>query len=276
LLQQLAQSSEPRTQLRAIGYLCALGQASPKQVALLKEALRSDRINSLSAAAEACRICRDPALAAVLVNPAALIPLGDAPLAGGAQPESTGLYASYALAYLPGDQAKLLRTKLLDAADKRIRWQGRLGELLHGDIKPWYDAVLAADPGDPDMWLTIQPESVADPALLLTYKKTADAADPEVRLRTAQHLNRYGAAASDRLVGEILAKLIADEVPEVAAQAWHSAAVIRLPGRGNAAQLAVDDAAQPATVRLAAAFYVMRQAEPADPVQHAAAPEEQK
>jgi hypothetical protein len=84
-----------------------------------------------------------------------------------------------------------------------------------------------------------------------------------VRLKAALHLNRYGAYASDKELGEILGKLMQDKVEQVGAQAWHSAALIRLPGFGEQAQKTLDDAAAPPSVRLAAAFYELKLAEPA-------------
>jgi hypothetical protein len=262
VLDKLLASDEPKVRLRTIGYLLAIDAADDKQLAELKEALRSDRIAVLSGAAEACRVAQRAELADALVNAAALVPLGSGSAASPSQPESTGLYAAYALTFLPGEQAQLLRSKLLDAADVRIRWQARLGELLHGDIKPWYDAVLKTDPGDNDMWLALQPDSVADQGLLLTFKKTAAAKDPQIRLKTAQHLNRYTAWASDPVLREVFDMLIDDEVNEVAAQAWQSAGIMRMPGLGAQAQQVLDDAAQSPQERLAAAYYQLSLAEP--------------
>lgn len=261
LLQELAASAEPRVKLRAIGYLLALGAADAAQVEELKEALRSDKISVLASAVEACRISRSEELAATLVGPAAQIPLtGTADSYD--QPTSTSLYASYGLAYLPGEQAQLLRSKLLNAEDVRVRWQARLGELLHGDIEPWYDALLAGTDSQQDMLLAIQPEGVADQALLLTYKQLSTDKTPEVRLAAAQQMNRYAAYASDPLVKEVLQTLQGEETIQIAAQAWHSAAQIGVPGMGARAQAVLDNGEAPPAVRLAAAFYLLRQAEP--------------
>lgn len=262
MLQQLAQQENPRTSLRAIGYLIALDAASEQQRGRLKEALRSDRISVLAAAVEACRICRDESLAATLVSAAAKVPLASDARPGMSQPDSTSLYSAYALTYLPGEQAGLLRRKLLEATDVRVRWQARLGELLHGDPQPWYDALLAGPESEADMWLTLQPESVVHPALLLSYKQFAGNADPEQRLLAARHLNRYAGYPSERLLRETLELLVADELPEVAVDAWHSAARCRAAGLENRAQQLLDDTAQPPMLRLGAAYYLLRMAEP--------------
>jgi hypothetical protein len=265
LLRALAGQEDPRSRLRAIGYLLALGAASEQQLGELKAALRSERINELSAAVEACRISRDEALAAVLVSAVAKIPLSTDAREGQVQLESTSLYASYALTYLPGEQAGLLRSKLLDASDVRVRWQARLGELLHGNPLPWYQAMEGGRPeSEQDLWLALQPDAVMHPSLLLTYKQLAGSADPERRLLVARHLNRYRAAASERLLRETLEILLTDKQPEIVVDAWHSAAECRVPGFEQQAQRLLDDTAQLPMLRLGAAYYLLRMAEPPD------------
>jgi hypothetical protein len=262
LLDNMDDFPEPRTRLRAIGYLLALGKASDGQLAELKEALHSHKINELSAAAEACRISGDERLASALVNHAALTPAAADEGKGESQPGSTNKYAAYALTFLPGEQAALLRRKLLEAKDEQVQWQARLGELLHGDPKPWYDALLKTKTDNPALWLALQPVGVADPALLLTYQAAAASKNAETRLKAAQQLNRYGAHASDKLVRQVLIKLMADDVEQVAAEAWRSAALLRLDGFGNTAQQLLDDPKQLPSLRLGAAFYQLKLAEP--------------
>jgi hypothetical protein len=272
LVKPLAESTEPATRLRAIGYLLALGAASEAQVEELKQALGSAKNSEIAPAAEACRICQDERLASALVTPAALIKLG-AEEPADAQHDSIALYTAYALTYLPGGQAKLLRQKLLGAADTQVRWQARLGELLHGDMQPWYDAVLKASDDDRSLWLALQPEGVAHPDLLPTYRKAAASPHDEVRLRVAEQLNRYRGYTSDKAVGEIVGKLIKDKVPAVAAQSWHSAALLHLAGFGAEAQHALDDSKTDPKVRLAAGFYQLKLAEPAPSAPESAQPD---
>lgn len=272
LLQPLAASADPATKFRAIGYLISIGKASDGQLDELKQALASDKNSILAPAVEACRICHDERLGGALVTRTALIPLGPEDTSGGAQHDSTALYISYALSYTPGAQAKLLRQKLLGAVDSQVRWQVRLGELLHGDIQPWYDAVLKVPDTDRGLWITLQPEGVADPALLQTYKKAAASSTDDVRLRVALQLNRYGAYTSDKLVGEILGKLMQDKVMQIRAQAWNSAAMLHLDGFGAEAQRTLDDSGAAPAVRLAAALYELKLAEPV-PAREPAAPD---
>ena len=263
LLKPLAGSDNPATKYRAIGYLMSIGKASDEQVDELKQALQSAKNSDLAPAAEACRISQDERLASALVTGAAGIALGAEGASDSNQHDSTALYTAYALTFLPGAQAKLLRQKLLGAADSQVRWQARLGELLHGDMDPWYSAALKAADDDRGMWLALQPDGIESSALLNTYLKTSQSKTPDVRLKTALELNRYAADASNKDLSEILSKLMQDKVEQIAAQAWHSAALDHVDGFGEQAQKTLDDQKQPASVRMAAAFYELKLAEPA-------------
>jgi hypothetical protein len=154
-----------------------------------------------------------------------------------------------------------MRRKLLGAVNPTVRWAARLGELLHGNGSFWTTAVDREGVDDPQLWLALQPADVVNADLLPTLLKAAQNGTPATRLRVAQQLNRYTAFASNPAVGEALETLIGDEIPEISAAAWMSAGWLALGQFAEQATEIIEADDQPAEVRIAAAYYVMRIAE---------------
>lgn len=264
LLSALAVHGEAAVRLRAIGQLAALQQATPEQLKFVTDTLAGGDLKLIPAACEAVRLSRDPLLADALVPLVAQTKLS---AKAEQQVASTSeLFGSNALAFLGGDQAQLMRQKLLGAADSTVRWQARLGELLNGDAAPWDAGVSELGIADPDIWVTLATPGIADAALLATFELAARNPQPELRLQAAQHLNQSAGATSETRVVELLSRLVADESPQVQEAAWYTCAQRSRHASGTysalnaqAATVLADAGAEPA-VRLAAASCLLNTA----------------
>lgn len=264
VLKALAESPDGNVRLQAIGMLIEHGLADDAQRQELWNALRTEP-DMLEAAAEGIRLSGDGSLAEALVPLAAQTVMGE--LDSEAPKHLPAAYAAYALAYLPGDQAQLMRRKLLGAVDPTIRWEARLGELLHGESTYWDQAVRGTDQQEElnpletgDLWITLEPRSVVHEDLLPTFE-LASRGQAFARYRAALQLNRYGAFASNAAVGETLVRLAADSDPLVKATAWYSLGQLAIPTEQTAALALVGDAAESEEVRIAAAYYLLALAE---------------
>lgn len=256
LLGQLADHANATARLQAIGLLAALDEASERQLKELGDAVRAAD-ETLPAAAEGIRLSGDGDLAGALVTLAAKANLGDEDPEAARQREV--LYASYALTGLPGEQARLLRRKLLGAVDPTVRWQARLGELLHGEPSYWDEAVVARGVDDPEMWMALDPPEAWHALLLPTLARAV--AQPGTRIAAAAQLNRYGALASDRGVIELVDELLSDAEAGVHGAAWLAAGTLGLWDQAEGAEAAALDEAVDPAVRIAAAFCALRAAE---------------
>jgi hypothetical protein len=258
LLERLAASDSEAVRLQAIGLLLATDSDRQAEREQLWEAIR-DRDSPISAAAEGIKLSRSPQLADALVPLAATVRLGEEDPE--ADKQKNEVYAAYALAYLPGEQAGLMRRKLLGAVDPTVRWAARLGELLHGDTGYWTLAADRAGIDDAQLWLALEPADVVHPDLLPTLRKAARQGAPQTRLRAAQQLNRYADYASNPAVGEVLADFITDANPAVSAAAWMAAGWLARDQFADQAAGLLDSSELPAEVRMAVAYYLMRLAE---------------
>jgi hypothetical protein len=284
LLEVLAKR-EPVIGWRALGYLVKLFPEDETYFKKLDAAIRNAKPAELSAAVEAAKISGDAKVADALVLLVAHATLGpervdrsagaagkpDAKKAaapGKPQPSSPQHDAvkvalgAYAFAYLPGDQAQYARRKLLEAADPLLRWQARLGELLHGDAKPWNDAVQAQGVEQSAMWVVLEPPEAWEAALIPTYAKAAQSKDGMTRGKSALQLNRYASCESDRSVLATLSRLASDTDPDVRETAWYTLGKLRLDPTAADPLTVVNDAQAPAGVRLAAAYTALRLAGP--------------
>jgi hypothetical protein len=294
LLMALAQR-EPVVAWRALGYLLRLEPDNAEYLKQLDQALRNAKPDQLAAAVEGAKISAKAELAAALVpllvqvkpGPERITPADVMPQAGAdpgaaapadfkapgqsqpsAKPQAKAaqqppldhkaLLGAYGLTYLPGEAAQFARRKLLDAEDPQLRWQARLGELLHGDAKPWNDAVQAQGVEQREMWVALEPPEAWDAALLRTYARAAQSAQALTRGRTAQHLGRYGSCRSEKQALQALSKLAAAPEPEVAEVAWYTLARLRLDPTGADPLTVVNDANAAPAVRLAAAYCALR------------------
>ncbi|GEM_PF-3317277 len=258
LLRQLAEQPNATARLQAIGLLAALGEADERQLDQLGAAVRAAD-ETLPAAAEGIRLSGDAELAGALVNLAAGARLGDEDPEQPKQREV--LYASYALTGLPGEQARLLRAKLLGSADPTVRWEARLGELLQGEPSWWDEAVRAGGADDPEIWMALDPPDVSHPLLLPTLRAAASLDDPHWRSLVAAQLNRYGALASDREVRELVDLLLGDADAAVRGAAWSAAGTLGLWDLAEEAEMAAVDEAEDPAVRIGAALCALRAAE---------------
>lgn len=260
LLAQLAEQPNATARLQAIGLLAALGEASERQLKELGDAARAAD-ETLPAAAEGIRLSGDAALAGSLVNLAARARLGPE---DPEQPKRReALYASYALTGLPGEQARLLRSKLLGSADPTVRWQARLGELLQGEPSYWDEAVRASGAAEQEIWMALDPLDISHPLLLPTLRQAASLDEPHWRGLVAAQLNRYGALASERGVRELIDELLSDADAGVRGAAWFAAGTLGLWDQTERAEAAALDEAEEPAVRIGAAFCALRAAEEA-------------
>jgi hypothetical protein len=251
LLKQLARHASPQISLRAIGYLKALGACTPQQEQTLLAGVASKDQTVYVAALEGVKCSGAEGYADKLVPLVATVEMGDEDAAAKKDPRV--LYAAYALAYLPGQQAELMRSNLLGARDPQVRWQARLGELLHGQPKYWNDAVDLFGCANKDLCTALQPPEALDPALLPLYAKAAQAEDVQVRVQAAQQLARYTTSGERGQAAGLLAQLAVDNDPQVAAAAFDSAAQLKLAELIPAAQAALEQKELPWEARLAAA-----------------------
>lgn len=258
LLQDLAVSNDRDVSLQAAGMLLAMNADAAEQRRRLWDAIR-DQDSALGGAAEGIKLSRDQQLAD------ALVPLAAAAAIGEEDPEAAKqrkvVFAAYALAYLPGEQAQLMRRKLLGAADPTVRWEARLGELLHGDASYWNGAVDKHGIDDSQLWLALEPHDATHADLLPTLLRAAKSEDPSIRLQAALHLNRYAADSSKPQVADALELLVADDVTEVSALAWYAAGWLQIGSFTAQAAALIGDGSQAPDVRLAAAYYAMKVAE---------------
>jgi len=258
LLAELAAGGSEDVKLQVAGLQLALNPEAEERRQLLWKAIRDEQ-GALSGAAEGIKFSGDARFAD------ALVPLAAEAMIGDEDPEVDKqrrvVFAAYALTYLPGEQAQLMRRKLLGAADPTVRWAARLGELLHGDPSYWNTAVEKHGVDDPELWIALEPSDVADPELLSTLESAARSTQPDTRVRAARQLNRYSADASNPAVGETLALLIGDQVTEVSAAGWYAAGRLASDGLADQARAVMEDRGRAPDVRLAAAYYLMRVAE---------------
>ena len=257
LLSQLAKAPEPSVRLQAIGMLVALDAADEEQWQELWHA-GHDEGGDLEAAVEGIRLSGDGGFAEALVPHAVKVQLGEA---AELKRSNEALYAAYALTFLPGEQARLMRGKLLHATDPMIRWAARLGELLHGEPRAWQEAIAAEGVSSQAMLVALQPRQVMHPDLLPTYGQLVEQADPNLRALAAGQLNRYAPYTSNPAVVEIAQGLTTDPQPSVRAAAWNTCAELELPGQADSALAVLADESEPGEVRLAAAAYLMLQAD---------------
>ena len=261
LLKELAHHGEAQIRLRAIGYLKAMDQCTSTQEHELLDALDSTEQAVYAAALEGVKCSQAEEYANALVPLVANAVMGsedaDAPK------DQRVLFASYALAYLPGDQAALMRSNLLGARDPQVRWQARFGELLHGEPSYWNDAVDVMGISDKDLWVSLQPPEALAPGLLGTYRQAAGAEDSTVRLTAAQHLARYTGDNGSVTAIELLAQLAVDDHPQVVAAALNSAAQLQARELAPLAQSALANERMPWETRLAAAGLMLAVAQPA-------------
>jgi hypothetical protein len=257
LLADMAARGSEAAALAATGLLLRLKPGDETLQEQLWEAARGDEARH-SAVAEAIRLSHDGELAAALVP---WVAAGDG-AGGSGTVDAARLHAAYALTQLPGEQAALMRTRLLDSGTPAEQWQARLGQLLRaGDPQPWNSAVAEAGPSSTDLWVALEPRDASHPALLDTYARAAADGDERLRALAALHLNRYGGDESQDTVEQMLAALVEDEADTVATVAWQSAAQLRLAGLTSRALETIADPEAGAGRRLAAAGYALVAAE---------------
>lgn len=256
LLMDMAARGSEAAALAATGLLLRLRPGDETLREQLWEAARGDK-SRRSSVAEAIRLSHDAELAAALVP---WVAAGDS--AAATVTPTAELHAAYALTQLPGGQATLMRTRLLETGTPAVQWQARLGQLLRGDDpEPWNSAVAEAGLASTDIWVALEPRDAIHPALLNTYSRAAADGDERVRALAALHLNRYGGDESQDTVEQLLAALVADEADTVAAVAWQTAARLRLTGLTPRALETMADTEAGAGRRLAAAGYALVAAE---------------
>jgi hypothetical protein len=271
LLRQLLGSEDPAVKYRAAGHLLALGEGGDAEFELLRSAVRARSVGWVGAI-EGIKISGDGRFADVLVPLASQAELAEDGLAS-AEPEeefsesSAVRMAAYALAYLPGEQAALVRGKLLDGRSQRVRWHARLGELLHGNPAPWHGAVTNEGIDALELWAVLAPPEARHRELLPLYAAAAYSEDSLLRARAAAQLNRYNDTASSNKVARILARLVAggrdgggwndNELQAARYQALVTAGELGLPHIVKLAREIMNKSEDSSPPGLAAAFYLL-------------------
>ncbi len=172
------------------------------------------------------------------------------------------LYTMYALCFLPGEQASLLRQKLLEAKDPNVAWHARLGELLAGNPEPWNTA-LEQEGFSYQFWLALQTREAVSTELLSTYEKAATSEESSYRIDVARQLERFadlgpeGIGAEDNRLVALLQLLTKDSLDPVRQMAWFSAAELRPRELGPEARRIAESAGEPPVLRLAACYAVL-------------------
>jgi hypothetical protein len=252
---------DPGNTLRAAGWLLRLDPDSKRFVDYLNLGIgriAPGEIGVTMGATEGAKISRHEQLAEAFVPLAAKTPLKKDKEA---KTPAELHFVAYALTYLPGEQASLMRRKMLDAQDPLIQWQARLGELLHGDPQPWDDAIKAEGLAGKEWWLAL--ERIEEPSVLLvpTLQQMAESEDASLRLRAAAFLGKFGWNSRLKEALDLVDKLAADDVAEVRTAAWYSAGRI---GAGDPLPV-VNDSAETPEVRLAAAYAALMQGQGGTP-----------
>lgn len=263
--------NDPRESLRAAGWLLRLQPERKAWIDYLEKGLKKagpGKYAPLMGATEGIKISRCGKIADFLVPIAKSVILTDTKITKQMEKlkelkeaNSQQLYTSYALTYLPGEQASKLRVILLKARDPQIVWQSRLGELLHGAPQYWDTAIDKEGFGGKEWWVALEPLDTPEPALLPTYTKMAASDDPSVRLRALTQLNKFRQYNDDQRVRELIMKLTGDKLPEVRAAAWYCAGKV---GVGDPQQAFANKAETP-EVRLAAAYAWLMEAQDGPP-----------
>ena len=250
----LAAAPEPVISLRAIGYLLRLGAGSEQDLKRLRDAISNDNENFV-AAAEAGKISADERVATAFIPRLVNVALGepDPELDWKSQP----YFSAYALAYIPGSEAKLIRTRLLDAVNLDIRWQARFGELLQGDPASFQEAMLSEGILSPYIQKCTGPPEAAHPDLLPWLEKALAQATEVKRFQLASQLNRYNEHSSDPVLRKLVLGLLEDESSAIRSQGWLLAGQYGYLGRRVEAAGLLESSTEQASVKAAAACYLL-------------------
>ena len=252
--EQLAASPEPNISLRALGYLLRFGRASDEQIDTLRQAIRSED-KFFAAAAEGAKISRSEALATAFVPRLQEVPMGE--LDPERQWQSKEFYSAYALAYIPGRDATVIRLNLLNATINDLRWQARFGELMQGSPASFEQAALEEGVLNPELLACLVPPEAMHPALLDWYEKAFRQADEPLRFQLVTQLSRYNEHASEPKLRELVLGLLDDESSLVRGQAWLLAAQFAYSGQRLDAAALLESATEQGPVKAAAACYLL-------------------
>ncbi|MCB1216284.1 hypothetical protein KDL44_02765 [bacterium] len=254
VFKQLAGSPEPDISLRAIGYLIRLDNASEEQLSTLREAIRTEK-EHFAAAVEGGKISRDPGLATAFIPRVQDVKMGepDPEEAWKVQP----YYSAYALAFIPGTDASVIRLNLLNASNTDLRWQARFGELLQGHPASFQQAMLKEGVLSPGLLRCLAPPEAVHPDLLPWYAKAIEQSEGSQRFQLVSQLSRYNEHASEPELRELVLGLLDDDSALVRGQAWLLAAQFAYPGRRLEAAAVLSSDEEMAPVKAAAACYLL-------------------
>ncbi len=254
VFQALATSADPNISLRAIGYLVQLDAASDEQLEQLKQAIRSETEHFM-AAVEGGKISRSEQLATAYIPRVKDAPLGEADpeLGWDMQP----YFSAYALAYIPGTEARLIRTRLMDAANLDLRWQARFGELMQGHPASFQQAMLSEGVLSPFVLKCLAPPEAMHPDLLPWYEKAIAQAPEAQRFQLVSQLSRYNEHASDSALRELVLGLLDEDSSRVRGQAWLLAAQFGYTGRRVEAAGLLASETEQAPLKAAVACYLL-------------------
>lgn len=251
----LARSTEPDISLRAIGYLLSLDKATDEQLANLRSAI-GDETQHFMAAMEGGKISADPRLSTAFIPRVRDVALGE--LDPGLAWEMQPYFSAYALAYIPGSEAQVIRSRLLGAANPDLRWQARFGQLMQGDPTSFHEAMLSEGVLSPYILKCLGPPEAVHPELLPWYEKAIAQSEEAQRFQLVSQLNRYNEHSSNPELRRLVLGLLEDNSSLVRGQAWLLAAQFGFLGRrAEAAKLLASDTEQ-AFVKAAAACYLLK------------------
>jgi hypothetical protein len=262
-------ADDPGNTLRAAGWILRQEPDYQRFIDYLELGMKEagpGKVVLLMGATEGIKISRNPKLTDILVDVVKTVQIrGETPPFGQKESDEANtqqLLVAYALCFLPGEQARLMRSKLLNARDPRIQWQSRLGELLHGNPGPWDEAIAEEkDLSNAHILVALDRVDSPEPALLPTYKRFAESENSSVRIRALDKLARFRPYTDNEEVTGLVEKLMRDEAPEVRSAAWYAAGKL---GIGDPLEVLGDKEESP-EVRLAAAYAALMHAQGGPP-----------
>lgn len=240
---------------KVAGYLVLIGVATLEEKQIVIDSLKSDDLMTFIGGIEGLKTAGDPDFADELVGIVANAEMGD--MVQGNDPDMKVAFAAYGLTSLGGEQAKMLRQRLLLSTNPMIRMEAALGELLQGDSSYWNSFFESGKISDVDIWTSLKPLDAWHPDLLPFYLSQVNADVLNYRIRVANNLSRYREYANDEIVQEILFNLFDDQEVIVREHAWLIASQLLPEHYLDKALSVLQDEEEHPKVRLAATMCAM-------------------
>lgn len=241
---------------KVAGYLVLIGVATLEEKQIVIDSLKSDDMMTFIGGIEGLKIAGDPDFADELVGIVATAEIGD--LDQDSEPDMKVAFAAYGLTSLGGEQAQMLRQRLLLSTNAVVRMEAALGELMQGDSSYWNSFVASGEISDDNIWTSLKPIDAWHPDLLPFYLGQVKADVLNYRIRVANNLSRYREYANDEIVQKILFNLFDDQEVIVREHAWLVASKLLPEHYLDKALSVLQDEEEHPKVRLAATMCAMQ------------------